>query len=480
MTRKHSKTKEQQALWAIIYVLVPVAWAQGASYQSQTLTGLSDNCYVWTSFTDVNGDGRLDLMAVIQSEKSLHIFYQGDTGLSESPDQRMPLPEGAVWIGCRDVHEQAGPELLWATSTQLLYLRQSDKGFESQPQVLWQGDQVLDAQSPVLWDRYFKDAQMKGQIPWTQQDQVQFFQMNPPGLLPKQGLKLGLSHSTWQLSPADWALGPQNSASLLIEQQQRVPSSRDDRPLTEHETPAVKALMEKLASDPQWVYHRKKSRDINADGQADVIIWAVGAALPPRTIVFVFLCGTQGELPRQPSQVLRCPGLVLALDYVQGLWPVVDLDGDGICELLLMELRTNPSSWSQLVDMAGSRGVDWRLTVRSFAKGRFGRRPVFSLDLTSTLIEQEIMDVFHLSDDFNADGIKDLCVKRLPNTYDIYLGVQGRDFFQKTKAMSLKVPIEGYTESMELNGDGHADVVIYDVENGRIGLLLSESKGSRQ
>ncbi len=49
--------------------------------------------------------------------------------------------------------------------------------------------------------------------------------------------------------------------------------------------------------------------------------------------------------------------------------------------------------------------------------------------------------MFHLSGDFNADGVKDLCVKRLPNTYDIYLGARHKDFFQKTKAMSLEVPI---------------------------------------
>jgi hypothetical protein len=292
--------------------------------------------------------------------------------------------------------------------------------------------------------------------------------------LPKRRLNLGLSQSTWQLAPGDWALGPQDTDSLLMQQTyRRLPPDGGQAP-TEQEAPAIKALMEKLEVDRQWFYHHKKSKDINADGQADVIIWAVSGNLPPRTIVFVFLRDAHGRLPGQASQVLRCPGLVLALDYVQGLWPVVDLDGDGICELVLMELRTNPSSWSQLVDMASSRGVDWKLTVRSLAKGRFGRRPVFEMDLTSMLIEQETIDVFHLSGDFNADGVKDLCVKRLPNTYDIYLGAQRRDFFQKTKAMTLQVPIEGYTESMELNDDGHADVVIYDTENGRIGLLLSQ------
>ena len=64
-------------------------------------------------------------------------------------------------------------------------------------------------------------------------------------------------------------------------------------------------------------------------------------------------------------------------------------------------------------------------------------------------------------------------MKRLPNTYDIYLGARDSNFFQTTKALSLQVPIEGYMESVELNGDGRGDVVIYDTENGRIGLLLS-------
>jgi len=479
MQGMYSRIEKRQSTWIILWMLVSVAGAQGASYRSQTLTGLSDNCYAWTSFTDINGDQRQDLMAVVQSEKSLHIYYQGDTGFSESPDQRIRLLEGAVWIGCRDVHEQAGLELLWATPTQLLYLRQSDGEFESAPHVLWQRDQVLDANMPVLWDRYFKGDQMAEGVPWTQQHHVQFYQVGPQGLLPKQRLDLGLSQSSWKIFPTDWALGPRDTDSLLIEQAYRKPSPDGDRTLTEHETPAIKALMEKLESDPQWFYYRKKSIDINADGQDDVIIWAVSGELSPRTIVFVFLRGVSGGLPKQASQVLRCSGLVLALDYVQGLWPVVDLDGDGICELLLMELRTNPSSWSQLVDMATSRGVDWTLTVRSFAKGMFERRPLFKLDITSMLIEQEIMDVFHLSGDFNADGVKDLCVKRLPNTYDIYLGARNREFFQKTKAMSLEVPIEGYTESMELNDDGLADVVIYDTENGRIGLLLSQTKGSR-
>jgi hypothetical protein len=257
------------------------------------------------------------------------------------------------------------------------------------------------------------------------------------------------------------------------------PQEKDD------EKAATWEQIAKLVKDAQWRHYGVQQQDVNGDGRKDLVLWYAQGDLNPATTIQLLLRGPDGRLPEQPSQVLRHSGLPIRVDRKLGDSPFWDLDGDGRCELILVALKTQITSWSGLVNLFVSGSVDWVLTVRSGRDGAYAGRPDFQMDVTSmTPQNASFFTLFLLGGDFNGDGRDDLLIKRGSEQFDVYLSEAGTGFFHSGPALSFAAPTEARrVETADLNGDGVSDLFVQKALEARITLYLSQSnpqKGTSQ
>ncbi len=205
--------------------------------------------------------------------------------------------------------------------------------------------------------------------------------------------------------------------------------------------------------------------------------------MSPRTTILLLLRDQNGRLPERPTRVLRHSGLPICVDRRRDGSPFWDLDGDGRCELILVALKTRVTSWSSLVNMVVSGGVEWVLMVRSGRDGTYSGKPDFQMDVTSMPPHNDsASSLFSLDGDFNGDGRTDLLVERGPEQFDVYLSSPGGRFFQAGPALSFTAPVEArMVSTTDLNGDGLSDLFVQKATEPRLIVCLSQSgprKGS--
>ena len=128
--------------------------------------------------------------------------------------------------------------------------------------------------------------------------------------------------------------------------------------------------------------------DVDGDGREDLVLWQASGKLDFKTDIYIFLRGADQKLPEQPTQVLHCRGFPIPIGSTKKRSPVHDLNGDGVCELVLLEMKTRIISESGLVETVVSHGLDWALTIRSFHHGAFSRSPDASVPVTGILLSE--------------------------------------------------------------------------------------------
>jgi len=150
-----------------------------------------------------------------------------------------------------------------------------------------------------------------------------------------------------------------------------------------------------------------------------------------------------------------------------------------------MELKNLLTSVSALFEMLTSEGMDWILTVRLYKSGKgFSNRADFKMDFKAMLpFSENFADLINLEGDFNADGRKDLIIRRSTTQSDIYVSSLSNGFFEQQPRLRLETPLKGQIFVEDLNSDGISDIHVIDYENGRITLFLSKflsDKGALQ
>jgi hypothetical protein len=271
-------------------------------------------------------------------------------------------------------------------------------------------------------------------------------------------------------------MGPAPAFDVQVYQTVRERSG-DRARASDDEKKATQESIRKITQAAQWSRYEVRHQDVNGDGREDLVLWTVQGDFNPAATILLLLRGPDGKLPARPTQVLRFSGLPIQVDRKLGVSPFWDLDGDGRCELILAALKTRVTTWSGLVNMVVSGGLDWTLTVRSGRDGTYTGRPDFQMDLTSmTPHSESISSLIRLEGDFNGDGRKDLLVERGPEQFDVYFSSAGPGYFQAGPALSLAAPIEvNMLSTADLNGDGISDLFVRELRQPRITICLSRS-----
>jgi len=221
--------------------------------------------------------------------------------------------------------------------------------------------------------------------------------------------------------------------------------------------------------------------DVNGDGLVDLVLWQVTGEVNIKTDIYIFLRGADHQLPEQPTQILHCRGYPIPVDpnLSAGPTPFVDLNGDGVCELVLLEFKTGLTGAEGLVETMLTRGLDWSLTVRSARQGAFSSTPDIAVPIKALLPAEFLNSVpVSLRGDFNGDGRLDVVVRRSDSEWNIFLSTNNGHWFSSEPAISFETPAQGYMEIKDVSGNGRSDIIWH--EPGRLTLFRSPSPPTPQ
>jgi hypothetical protein len=469
----------------LLFLAVNAGWAGSVELSRQVIT-LPANAGK-PLFVDIEGNGRCNLLVIDTAEKKLLNYRQRPDGFTNSPDQVISLPPQTAWVAPCDVDAHPGLELLMSTATGLFYCRQNAGLFESERHPLIEVSQgFTNYDLPTLTLLNTNKTGTNDLIPVISAGRTVLYHRNSAyEWSPGPPLAFDVKQTAWSVNRYLWrdlwALGPNPAHSLDVEQSFRAQpeQARDKEPENEVIRKIIADMEKNAAASPPQL----DRVDVDGDGREDLVLWQVGGKLDFKTDIYIFLSGADQKLPEQPTQVLHCHGFPIPLGSTWRRSPVHDLDGNGVCELVLLEIKTRIISESGLVEMVVSHGLDWALTIRSFHHGAFSRSPDASVPVTGILPSEVLAGwPFLVQGDFNGDGRLDLLVRRSDTQWNIFLSTTDparRDWFAPQPAMTFDVPTRGYIEIQDLNGDGLSDIIWHEWDKPNLSIFMSPPRQAK-
>ena len=442
---------------------------------------LNGPSWIWPRWKDINKDGLLDLLALVQSERTLFIYNQNNSGFPSVPSQTIKFPDDTAWFAIHDVSGHPGDEMLISTGNGLAYYRQDNGTFEKQLQKLVEAKQVFTGNG---WPHFISLTKQEGNstitVPVIFSDHTVLYEFDEHyQFTPGEKVELEFSRSIEEQDWTNWSLGAKESSRLCI-RTTAAEKSEDNESKTPEENEYneyITTVIEKIRKDSKWYEYGIEKKDINADGREDLVLWQF-TGIDPRMTVMVFVRRQDDKLPEQPSQVLRCRGIPIQPDYNNRHVSLLgDVNNDGLLDIILAKLKIKPLSASSLFEAISSKGMDWVLTVRLFKKPKgYSKQADFRMDITTMLpMYGWAMDFINFGGDFNADDRKDLIIKRSPTRSEVFLSSVSNGFFDRKAKLQFELPTERRWSTKDLNGDGISDVFVIGYRgDGQLTLFLSE------
>jgi hypothetical protein len=466
------------SLWSLLFLAVNVVWAEPVKLPRQVVT-LPPNSRA-PLFVDIDGDGRSDLLVIDPVEKKLLNYHQRPAGFTNSADQVLPLPPQTAWVVLCNVDAYPGLELLFSTATGILYSRQNAGLFESERRTLIEANQVFTNNDFPILTSLTNENGTNLSIPVIYADRVvPYHRDNAYRWNPRPPVPLGVKNTAWHVNHDyyPWTMGPNPAHSLRIQQTLRAKLQQE--PEKEPENGSIRKIIEEMKKNGGPGPPRTNHVDVDGDGREDLILWQINGKLDLKTDVNLFLRGPDQRLPERPTQILHCRGFPIPIGSTTELSPVSDLNGDGICELVLIELKTTVASPSGLLEMALSHGVDWSLTIRTFSHGAFSGSSTASVPVTAMLPLDDLNESpLCIQGDFNGDGRPDLLVRRSEIQWNIFPSTTDpalRNWFARQPALTFEAPAHGFLEIKDLNGDALSDIIWHEQDEPRLSIFFSPS-----
>jgi hypothetical protein len=387
-----------------------------------------------------------------------------------------------------DVDPHPGLELLFATDTGFLYSRQDGGRFELERRQLIKANQVFtNSDRPIL---LLLSTNAESQritnvsIPVITERAAVVYHCRD-GLEWTSDAPIALSHqpASWHanLEEDDWAIASVNprtqksvNPALSLGSYQAFLAKSAKSNSREPQSETIRKLMADLKTNTVSGSPMASQVDIDGDGRKDLVVWQVTGWLDMRTDLFIFLRGEDGKLPERPTQTLHCRGFPIPLGTVFNQTPLGDLNGDGICELVLLEPKATMLSPNTILEAALSHEIEWSLTIRPLTHGRISTEPQAYIPLKMLLSLEDLEDwPICIHGDFNRDGHPDLLVRRKETQWNIYPSTKDSRRFESQPSLTFTAPVRGSLDIRDLNHDGRADIVWREPDEHRISVYLT-------
>ena len=461
-----------------LFILADIVHAENApAFKRQIIqVPMSSQCWLQPSWKDINGDGLVDLMALVQKDNKAFIYIQNDSGFTSAPTQSIELPEGTAWITLYDISEHHGKEMLFSISEGLVYLTQNKGIFKVKPEKLIEARQVfLDDSCPLIIEPNNWPDDMKNAIPVIFSDHTIIYKRDENyRLISDLKIEHEFNNTMEEFNWNSWSIGSKKSDQVRIRTtaQEKSKERRDSDLIEENEY--IKKMFKQIKGKSQQDCFIEK-RDINNDGNKDVILLHLQQDIDVKTNIIIFNRREDGKLPEKPDQILRCRGMPIIGDYPHPSYcnPFFDINNDGFSDIVFMEPEMIVSV-NALFEIFTSEGMDWVLTVRLYQSGKgFSGREDFKMNFKAMLPFSNNLDLINIDGDFNADGRKDLIIRRSTTQSDMYVSSLRNGFFEQQPRLRLETPQKGEMFVEDLNNDGISDIFAIEYEKGRITLFLS-------
>jgi hypothetical protein len=297
---------------------------------------------------------------------------------------------------------------------------------------------------------------------------------------PAAPMGLDVKQTSWSVNHDEWAMGANASHTLRVEQSflTKPDAKRDAEP----ENESIKKTMDDMKKSNNGIAPIVERVDVNGDGREDVVLWqTIVGILGYQTDLYIFLRGADQQWPGAPTQALHSRGFPISFGFNERFSPLLDLKGDGVCELVLLEFNIRMASASGLLETALSGGLDGSLTIRSFHDGAFSANPDASVPVKIILADWEQFGSFPIciQGDFNGDGRPDLLVRRSETQWNIFVSTNDGSWFTPQPAMTFEAPARGYFETQDLNGDGLADIIWHELQEQRLSIYMSPRRPAK-
>ena len=412
-------------------------------------------------FVDLNEDRRSDLLVLDPVQKTVVCYWQRPYGFTNSPDQTLTLPPRTAWIIPLDVEASPGLELVFSTATGVFYSRQHNGGFEAENRMLIKAEQVFTNVNIPLLTTLSTNSLVPNAtnlIAVISAEQVVLYSRNPGGdWRAESPVPLDVKRTSWQVTSDSWMMGAGTARGLQVRHAIRSRSS-PDRKLPDNE--AVRKILDDMKSNSAGSPPHVAEPDVDGDGLRDLILCQFSWKMDFKTDLYIFVRRKDQQLPEQPTQILHCRGIMVSIDGAPVASPVKDLDGDGRCELVMLEPNFALTSPGGALKMLLSHGVDWLLTIRSFRRGTFPRNVDASVPVTTVLqVDGSDESPVRIQGDFNGDGRPELLFRRSDAQWNIISSTTDGKWFSGQPALAFAAGSSGYLEIKDLNNDGCADVI---------------------
>ena len=434
---------------------------------------------VWSKQND---DELTDLIA-LSPDNAFHLYRQTPEGFPSAPSITLNLAPSAVWFALADVCPDNHLELVYGAEGGIYAVPLIAGAPPQQPKLLAPAPQVIDGSAAGAPPVYLENASYGlglpsgvDAFPILETDAVRFW-MPPHGALPAA---IPLTHRA--ALPAEGALAPWGTAAGPAHRMATMEwGNLPERPAAVNQWPddvreRLPGLRKRYKESKGSLYF--SLNDAGGDTQEDLIVYSYRWGLDPKTMIIAFVRDAEGALPETPTYVLRSRGIPIEWNFSKRKGfksPFYDVNGDGLKDIVMIEMKNKPVASRSFVEALLTEGVDWNVTVRLRQPGHpFRSRPDVKfpiVGLPPAFDEDGAMAI--VGSDFTGDGRPDLLIRRTLSKMQLYGSRSDRLLFDRKPQLTVEVPAHGPKFVTDLNGDRVADLYLTDTANGQIILYLS-------
>ena len=439
---------------------------------------------------DLNGNGKKDLFLI--AGNFIHVFFQKEKGFSENPDQTIYFNLLGEFIDVGKVYPSStGLELLGLSKDGVKCFRIDGSNYIKCPEYLitTEVDMPTERIGPKLVN-FALDINNDGldEIFLLQGNKLNLYRWNNTGhfvSLEVEGVEKSASVAlrsrlmTEILSNSCDSKRPFFLFQPLISEQNAVLFQDFDGDgrldiasgilrLQKPDfifNPADSPLFIRTVSPEQGKY--KFFLDLNGDGHLDLVYIEPKSILTENVNIFPF---AKIYIHFQKKEkVSPTPDFFFKTVLVNKHLPFVDIDGDGAIDLISVWPEITPGSKQDIIQILVEYTLNY--TFRCYLFDRQRKSYAVTPDIQfRAKVKQDfsrlVIDVpFDISGDFDGNGIKDIMIRKEPESVYVYfLDAERKGYVKLVKRLFISAELSDYFID-DLNGNGKSDLIFFGGKN---------------